>query len=132
MRRLRAVFGEPRHQTHTLAEPLHRRPNAQHADVEVDVLPPQGEQLSLAQSEGDTHGEEGAQPVPLERGQELTCLVRGPRDDLLPLDARSLDQGRDVAVDQLIAFCIRKHRAQHRPAQLHRSGRDAGLGDSQQ
>jgi hypothetical protein len=78
----------------------------QRASGEVDVGPPEPEQLPFAHPGGEGEDVEGFQPVALDHVQEVSRLVGGEGDEVMAGLARWRDQFGGVAGDKVPAHRV--------------------------
>ena len=93
----------PAHRTDLLVDPELSR-------VEVEVIPPERQQLTPAHSGGQVQQEQLVHPLRLGLDQKPLDLLMGQHLHLSPLDGREPAPGGGVAVDQFLL---------HRPVQGH-------------
>ncbi|MGC1215067.1 MAG: hypothetical protein WA890_27885 [Micromonospora sp.] len=79
-----ARLGRAEHHT-VAANALQCLPHPQLSRVQIDIRPPQAEELPASQTKGQRYDEQGVQPVFLCRRQEQAGLGLGPGVNLLPV-----------------------------------------------
>jgi predicted component of type VI protein secretion system len=81
--------------------------------VEVDVLPPESDDLPTTEAESDGEHERGVERISPSRSEEGERLVQTPGIEAAGLDPRRVDESDDVPGDQLLAAGGRESRAKN-------------------
>jgi predicted component of type VI protein secretion system len=81
--------------------------------VEVDVLPPESDDLPTTEAERDGEHERGVERISPSRSEEGERLVQAPGIEAAGLDPRRVDESDDVPGDQLLAAGGRESRAKN-------------------
>ena len=89
--------------------------------AEVDVCPPQAEQLALPHAGGERQDVQRLQPVALDGVEEASCLLGGERREVVSRFARRGDQFGDVAADEVPAGGVAQG-VMEDPVQLQHGG----------